>query len=248
MHMIDISKAILSSVFAVHDRALSFLSRRIKGVKTAVLIVAHVSLFGIFFPESRKDFGELAGNMLIAILFLSPLAVITGMPLFRVAMGFRREAGILMAYLATVHGAGYFLDPIYFDVAILPYLWSDFFAMDPQPLFGVLGIILTFPLLFTSNTFALRRLGGRNWKRLHMLVYPMFVFVVLHRFSGGNGDGSFSGALESFLLIGSYVFLKYLAWKKESFPLLRKPIDYIAGRYREYQKSENTKTESLSFK
>jgi DMSO/TMAO reductase YedYZ heme-binding membrane subunit len=246
--MIDIPKVILLFVFAAHDRMLSFLVPRMKAVKILLLMVAHLSLFGIFFSESRKDFGELAGNMLIAILFLSPLSVIIGAPFLRVAMGFRREAGILMAYLAIVHGAGYFLDPIYFDAAILPYLGSDFFAMEPQLLFGIFGIILTFPLLLTSNAFSLRNLGGKNWKRLHMLAYPMFVFVVLHRFSSGNDGELLSGALEAILLIGSYVFLKYLAWKKESFPLLRKPIDRIAGRYKEYQQSKSTKSEALSSK
>lgn len=74
-----------------------------------------------------------------------------------------------------------------------------------------------------------------------MLVYPMFVFVVLHRFSGGNDSELISGALEALLLIGSYVFLKYLAWKRDSFPLLRKPIDFVAWRYKEYQQSKSTK-------
>lgn len=248
MYMMSVFKTILSFVFVAHDRALSFLVPRVKTVKILLLAAAHMSLFGIFFPESRKDFGELAGNLLIAILFLSPIATITGMPILRIAMGFRREAGILMAYLATVHGAGYLLDPAYSDAFILPYVGGGFFAMDPQPLFGIAGIILTLPLLFTSNTFALKRLGGRNWKRLHMLAYPMFVFVVLHRFSGGNEGEFLSGAFEASLLIGSYAFLKYLVWKKESFPLLRKPIGRIAGRYKEYQQSKSTKSEALSSK
>jgi methionine sulfoxide reductase heme-binding subunit len=246
--MTGISKKMLPFAFTVHDRMFSVLVQRMMTVRMILLTVAHMSLFGFFFPDLRKDFGEFAGNILIAILFLSPLATITGIPFLRIVMGFRREAGILMAYLAMVHGVGYFLDPIYFDASILPYLGSDFFAMDPQLLFGITGIILTFPLLLTSNAFALKKLGGKNWKRLHMLVYPMFVFVVAHRFFGGGGDELSVMAFEALLLLGSYAFLKYLAWKKDLFPFLRKSIDFIAGRYKEYQQSKSTESEALSSK
>jgi DMSO/TMAO reductase YedYZ heme-binding membrane subunit len=204
----------------------------------AILIVAHTSLFGLFFPEVRRDFGEMAGNLLIAILFLSPIATITKVPFLRIAMGFRRELGILMGYLAIVHGLGYALSPGFFDS----------FPSDPQIVFGIAAIFLTFPLLLTSNTFAIRRLGGKNWKRVHALVYPMFVLVVTHRFLAGNGDDDFSRIIAGIFLLGSYAFLKYLAWKPESFPFLRKPIDCIAGRYKEYQQSKNTKSEALSSK
>ncbi|MBP9751358.1 MAG: ferric reductase-like transmembrane domain-containing protein [Candidatus Moranbacteria bacterium] len=231
--MTGFSQKFLGFMFAAHDLSLGFLVRNTGFLKVAILVSAHASLLGIFFPDLRRSFGEVAGSLLIVILFLSPLVTITGMPLFRAAMGFRREFGILMGYLAIVHGAGYFLDPNYFDAFIMPHLGPDFFAMDPQPLLGVIGIILTFPLLLTSNAFALKNLGGKNWKWVHVLVYPMFVSVVLHRFSGGNEDGSLSGALEAFLLIGSYALLKYLAWKRGSFLSLRKQIDSITGRYKE---------------
>jgi DMSO/TMAO reductase YedYZ heme-binding membrane subunit len=244
--MTAIPMAILFFAFAAHDSALSFLVPRVKAIKTLILIVAHISLFGVFFPELRKDFGELAGNVLIAILFLSPISAITCVPIFRVAMGFRREAGILMAYLATVHGAGYFLDPIYFDADILLYLGPDFFAIEPRLLLGIVGVVLTFPLLLTSNTLMQRKLGGRNWKRLHSLVYPIFVFVLLHRFSGGASDGIPSKAFEALFLLGSYAFLKYLVWRKESFAFFRKPMKMIGEQYGKYQQSKRTKSEALS--
>lgn len=223
-----------SFAFVAHDRLLAFLAGWSKPVKLFILIVAHMSLFGIFFPELRRDYGSLAGNILVLILFLSPVATITRMPLLRIAMGFRREMGILMAYLAVAHGAGYFLDPAYFDAFLLPYLGPRFLSMDLRLIFGIVALILTFPLLLTSNAFSLRRLGGRKWKRLHLLVYPMFVFVAVHRFFSGSYDEPLAGMLEAFFLLGSYAFLKYLAWKKDSLPFLRKSIDFIAVRYEEF--------------
>jgi DMSO/TMAO reductase YedYZ heme-binding membrane subunit len=220
---------LLLMLFRVHDVIFSFVAKNARPLKTVMLIIAHASLIGFLFPEFRRDFGEMAGNLLIFILFLSPLATITGMPLLRLAMGFRREAGILMAYLAIVHGAGYFLDPAFSDAFLRPYLGTDLLSMDPRLLFGILGIVLTLPLLLTSNALALRVLGGRNWKRLHRLAYPLFVAVAVHRFLGETAV--IVGLLQAALLIGGYGLLKYMAWKKESFLLFRKPMGIIGERY-----------------
>ena len=233
MSMSDFFEKLSLLAFEAHDRLLTFLARWSRPVKLFILIVAHMSLLGIFFPELRRDYGSLAGNALILILFLSPVAAVTRMPLLRIVMGFRREMGILMAYLAIVHGAGYFLDPTYFDTLLLPYLGSDFLSMDPQLIFGIVALILTFPLLLTSNAFSLKRLGGLKWKRLHFLVYPMFVFVAVHRFFRGGDAGLFAGIFETSLLLGSYAFLKYLAWRPGSAPILRRVIDDVGRRYRE---------------
>ena len=36
---------------------------------------------------------------------------------------------------------------------------------------GVTTWLLLLPLAATSTTWAIRKLGGKNWNRLHMLVY-----------------------------------------------------------------------------
>ncbi len=233
MTMPDFLGKLLLLAFEIHDRLLAFLAKWSRPVKLLILIMAHMSLLGVFFPELRRDYGSLAGNVLILILFLSPIATVTRMPLLRIAMGFRREMGILMAYLAIVHGAGYFLDPAYFDTLLLPYFGSDFLSMDPQLIFGIAALILTLPLLVTSNAFSLRRLGGLRWKRIHFLVYPMFVFVAIHRFFRGGGADPLIGIFEASLLLGSYAFLKYLAWRPGSVPVLRRAIDDVGRRYKE---------------
>lgn len=217
--------------FRAHDLVSAFLSRRLIWIKRTMLMVAHASLFGFFFPELRRDFGEMAANVLVVILFLSPLAKISGARFLTQLMGLRREMGIAMGYLATVHGLGYLLDREWFALVIAP-VWPDIFSILPAMLWGMIAYTLTLPLLLTSNTFATRWLGGIRWKRLHRLAYVLFVAVLIHRFLVRGGDAR--AFAEMSLLGGTYVFLKLLAWKN-FLPPLAHAIDSIAGKYREYQ-------------
>lgn len=232
---------LLSIGFRLHDILFRWISGHIRILKIGILIVAHASLLGFLFPELRNDFGEMAANLLIAILFLSPAAAITRMPLLRIAMGFRRELGILMGYLAMVHGLGYLIDPSFSDLAIAPYLPGDILSIESFAIFGAAALVLTFPLLLTSNALALRALGGVQWKRLHRIVYPMFVFVVLHRSVGPGGvSDDVVKAVQGALLLGGYSFLKFLVWKSESFPLLRTVISSVGERYGEHLSARTT--------
>ncbi len=214
--------------FRLHDVVSGFLARNMRELKVAVLAVAHLSLFGLLFPEFRKDFGNIAAVVLIAILFLSPLSKIFRMRLLLQMMGFRRELGILMGYLATVHVVGYLIDPLWFDAFFAPYIGNDLFAMAPTFLFGTVAYFLTLPLLFTSNTIALRALGGRRWKGLHRLAYPLLVFTMLHRFTV-KGMTTMA-LLQAALLIGAYALIKLLA-RNNFLPTLRGAIDIVGMRY-----------------
>lgn len=225
--------------FRLHDILFTWLSRNIRMVKTIILILAHFSLTGFFFPDMRTELGEMALNILILILFLSPVASITRMPLLLIVMGLRREIGILVGYLAMVHGLGYFIDPASFALSIAPYLPGDILSIDPILLLGTAALFLLVPLLLTSNAFALRVLGGVRWKRIHMIVYPMFFLVVLHRFMASGGlSGGIANVAEVILLLGGYSLLKFLAWKPNSFPLFRGMLSSIGERYRRYPLSE----------
>ncbi|MFZ3031809.1 MAG: ferric reductase-like transmembrane domain-containing protein [Candidatus Moraniibacteriota bacterium] len=224
-------KIVLGWAFWWHDWASTFLAKHLFGVKRCILIVAHLSLFGFFFPEMRKDFGELAGNLLIVILFLSPISKILRMRLLLQAMSLRRELGITMAYLATVHGVGFLLDPEWFALFIAPYWRDDFLAIDPAYLFGMGAYVLTLPLLLTSNSLAQRFLGSK-WKLLHRLVYALFVLAIFHRFLV-RGGADIGEVFQVTFLLASYALAKILAWKN-FLPTLQKSIDWVALQYKEY--------------
>ncbi len=226
--------------FRVHDIASGFLAKYLLPVKRTILVVAHVSLFGFLFPDLRKDFGQMAANVLIVILFLSPLSRIFRMRLLAQMMGIRRELGILMAYLATVHGMGYMLDPDWFRVFVAPYWRTDFLSIEPRLLFGMLAYLLTLPLLLTSNTLAMRFLGGKRWKLLHRLVYGLFFAAIFHRLFTRSVVGDDVVALiQAATLVSAYLLTKFLAWKNFIAPL-RDIIAYVGGRYRTYALAEKT--------
>ena len=70
------------------------------------------------------------------------------------------------------------------------YLWLDQFfdwqaiANDildrPFITVGFAAFVLLIPLAVTSNSFAIRRLGGRRWQSLHRSVYGIAILGVVH--------------------------------------------------------------------
>jgi sulfoxide reductase heme-binding subunit YedZ len=45
---------------------------------------------------------------------------------------------------------------------------------------GVSTYLLLLPLALTSTTWAIRKLGGKNWNRLHTLVYVAALTAAVH--------------------------------------------------------------------
>lgn len=240
MPLLDLVKRALSLVFQIHDMGSAFLAAHFTAVQRFLLALAPLTLFGFGFPMWRSAFGEWAANLLIVILFLSPLSRITRMRLLLQLMGLRRQLGILMASLATVHGVGYVRDPEWFALFIAPHMPGDFLGIAPPLLFGMAAYFLTLPLLFTSNNFATRLLGGRSWKRLHRLVYLLFAFAVLHRFFIRGMDGQLLAFVQALLLLGAYALVKLFAWKP--FPPLVRLVDWVGERYREWQAAKSAST------
>lgn len=221
-------KPVLHPLYRLHDAVSDFLVKHVFSIKKGILILAHFSLFGFFFPELRKDFGEAAANLLIFILFLSPLSKIFRMRVLLQLMMLRRELGIMMGYLATVHGMGYLIDPDWFEYIVMPMLAGNFWGDDPRYVFGIFAYALTLPLLFTSNALS-QRLLGPKWKLLHRTVYVMFAFAILHRFV--VKEMTPLALFQMFLLVGAYASAKLLAWRNMLPPLVE-AIRLVAEDYR----------------
>ena len=45
---------------------------------------------------------------------------------------------------------------------------------------GATAYLLLLPLALTSTNWAIRKLGGKNWNRLHMLIYLAAICGVIH--------------------------------------------------------------------
>ena len=45
---------------------------------------------------------------------------------------------------------------------------------------ATLAWIIMFILALTSNNFSVKKIGARNWKKLHRIVYLATIFITLH--------------------------------------------------------------------
>lgn len=122
-----------------------------------------------------KSFELLLGlwtlRFLIATLAVSPLRDLAGWNLIR----YRRALGLLTFYYALMHFSVYaILDQALMFNAILADVLKRPFIM-----FGMAALLLLIPLAITSNMASIRRLG-KNWIRLHRLIYPIAALGALH--------------------------------------------------------------------
>ena len=116
--------------------------------------------------------GIWAIRCLVLVLAVSPLKQLTG---WRHLLRFRRMLGLYVLFYASLHVLAYFLFLLdWHDI------WADF-TKRPYIILGATAFIMLIPLGITSTNKMMKRLGS-NWKRLHQLVYPIAVLVVLHFF------------------------------------------------------------------
>lgn len=115
--------------------------------------------------------GELALQMFIATLAVTPLRDWTGVNLTR----FRRAIGLLTFFYVCLH----LLVWLILDVQILSQIWADILKR-PYVTVGMAAFVLMIPLAVTSNNLSIRKLGPKQWKRLHRLSYLAAVLGALH--------------------------------------------------------------------
>ena len=88
----------------------------------------------------------------------------------------RKTLGLFAFFYATLHLATYVALYAGFDVNAMT---ADI-AKRRYITIGVAAWLLLLPLAATSTNWAIRKLGGKRWKRLHKLVYVAAVFGVIH--------------------------------------------------------------------
>jgi len=118
----------------------------------------------------EHEYGELALQLLILGLAVSPLRRLAGLNL----MKFRRAIGVLTVCYAGFH----LLVWLVLDVQVPAQIWADILKR-PYITIGMAAFVLLLPLGLTSNNASVRRLGAA-WRQLHRLVYPAAVLAGLH--------------------------------------------------------------------
>jgi sulfoxide reductase heme-binding subunit YedZ len=123
--------------------------------------------------EIQRKTGLAALILLLLTLSVTPVRRITG---WNKIIRFRRLLGVFAFFYALLHASSYF----YFDQELsLTNILADV-AEHPWVLVGFSAFVLLIPLAVTSTSAWIRRMGGKNWTRLHALVYPIAVLGVLH--------------------------------------------------------------------
>jgi len=111
--------------------------------------------------------------LLLAGLAITPLRKWTEMYWL---IQYRRLVGLFAFFYGTLH--------------FLTYIWLDKFfdihemvkdiAKRPFITVGFSAFVLMIPLALTSTAWSIRRLGGKNWQRLHRLIYLTGILGVVH--------------------------------------------------------------------
>jgi sulfoxide reductase heme-binding subunit YedZ len=89
---------------------------------------------------------------------------------------FRRLVGLFAFFYATLHLATYVALYAGFDLHAMA---ADI-AKRRYITMGLAAWLLLLPLAATSTNWAIRKLGGKRWNRLHKLVYAAAVCGVIH--------------------------------------------------------------------
>ncbi len=112
-------------------------------------------------------------RLLLAALAMTPLRLVTG---WGWPVLLRRLLGLFAFFYAAMHFCVWIMVDHFFN-------WGQMAAdivKRPYITIGMTALTLLAPLAATSTAAMVKRLGARNWKRLHRLVYVAGVAAALH--------------------------------------------------------------------
>lgn len=112
--------------------------------------------------------------MLILSLAVSPVRALS--PRLSWLIKFRRLLGLFAFFYATIHLATYVGLYANFNLSV----FETDITKRRFIIAGFCAYILLFPLAATSTTWAIRKLGGKRWNRLHKLVYFAAIAGIIH--------------------------------------------------------------------
>jgi len=179
-------------------------------IPLGLLIDAYLS-GALFFVDPIEQIQRKTGIAALILLFLTlavtPFRRLTG---WNKIIRFRRLLGLFVFFYASLHASSYF----YFDQELsVTNIFADI-KEHPWVLVGFTAFMFLIPLALTSTTGWIRRIGGKRWRRLHMLIYPIAILGVLHFYWLIKIDATepYKYAAILAVLLGS----RLLIWKRAS--------------------------------
>lgn len=148
--------------------------------------------------------GVLTLIFLLVTLAVTPLRKYFG---WNSLIKFRRMLGLYAFFYGFLHLITYSIFDKSFDLsAIAADVWQrPFIAV------GMLAFFLLIPLAVTSTNGMIKRLGGKNWSKLHKLTYPIAILGVIHFWMIVKSDLKypFLFALVLAILLGYRIYSAY---------------------------------------
>jgi methionine sulfoxide reductase heme-binding subunit len=120
-----------------------------------------------------RDLGEWALRFLILGLAITPLVRLTKTPALT---AWRRIIGVTAFSYVVVHLMVYLVIDLELSLAAL---WADV-VKRTYITFGMAAFLLLIPLAVTSTNGWLKRLGAKNWRRLHKAAYATALLGGVH--------------------------------------------------------------------
>ncbi len=137
-----------------------------------------------FSPNPIQDLEQQTGFAAITLLILSlastPLNTLFG---WRELLKRKRTLGLYAFFYATLHITVYLAIDYGFDLNLLVEATLE----KRYTLIGTTAYLLLIPLALTSSKYWMRKLG-KNWKKLHKLVYLIAPLLILHFSWARKGD------------------------------------------------------------
>jgi len=181
-----------------------------------------------------NDTGIWTLRFVVLTLALTPVRRLTG---WNALVRFRRMIGLFAFFYGSLHFLTYLVGDRFASLDfpdgfvalstlrnLLASIWEDI-AKRPYITVGFIAFVSMIPLALTSTKGWIRRLGGRNWQRIHRLVYLTGIAGVTHYWWRVKADTSNPAvyALIVALLLG---FRLALSLKKSKW--LRRPAEMRA--------------------
>ena len=127
-------------------------------------------------PTAKIELTTGYNTLLLLILSLAITPVRRVIPKLGWLIQFRLLLGLFAFFYGTVHLLAYVALYAGFDIRTM----IDDIAKRRFITIGVAAWLLLLPQALTSTTWAIRKLGGKNWNRLHRLVYLAAVCGIIH--------------------------------------------------------------------
>lgn len=171
--------------FDVNARIERVLQQHIGWVKAALFVLCFMPLVRLIvlgFTDGlganpiefiTRSTGEWTLIALVVTLSVTPLRRLARIPSL---LKLRRMLGLFAFFYACLHFTTYIWLDQFFDMGEI----IKDIAKRPFITVGFAAFVLLIPLALTSNNAMIRRMGARNWQRLHRLVYAVAILAVVH--------------------------------------------------------------------